>query len=354
MEFGHSPRAAAAVPEAMTPLRSPLPLALPVQSRSTPGGSRLASKKECLQYETPGRTPRRGGAVSIGPCTPQRSTPDCKRLPSWPSRSFSMETPEAKKRSINTPPSGPMMLQKRLEDDIEAALLRGSLSLLSLALLRGHCCGQDHCVHEAVRRQNVRALEFLLQRDVQDVDAHCCGRRPLHLAIQACMVEGDAGYKMAELLLQHAARPNLQCGDDWSVDAPLHEATKRGCAAAVALLLRYGADPNAADMNSYTPLHVACRQTPFQFGTHHGEVVQLLLRHGAVPYHTDLFGLAPLQYAHDGSLRRRLIQAEQAWSRRALALARGRSCVGGGQGEDEARIICCSIHELFEAIIHFL
>lgn len=268
-----------------------------------------------------------------------------------------LATPEVKKRSIATPPSSPAMLQKRLQYDIDNALRRSSLPLLSLALLRGHCCGDDHCLYEAVRRQNLRALEFLLQRGHStnhDVDSQCGGRRPLHLAIQACMAEGDVGYKMAELLLKHGSRPDALRDDDPAVDTPLHNATKRGCPAAVALLLCYGADPNGADMSGFTPLHVVCRQTPFHpCGTSHEEVIQLVLRHGACPSLVDHFGLEPLHYAHDVGLRQKLLQAERWWSRGFLRLARGR-----GQKDDESSrnliVACCHFPEIFETIIKWL
>ena len=42
------------------------------------------------------------------------------------------------------------------------------------------------------------------------------------------MFNGDVGYSMTELLLQHGARPSRAVEDDPSIDPPLHEATKRG------------------------------------------------------------------------------------------------------------------------------
>ena len=79
---------------------------------------------------------------------------------------------------MRSPPSCPIVHKKRLQDDIDLALQRKSLPLLSLTLLRGHSCGDNHGIHEAVRRQHMGALEFLLQCSSKgDVDRHCHGRR---------------------------------------------------------------------------------------------------------------------------------------------------------------------------------
>ncbi|CAJ1366859.1 unnamed protein product, partial [Effrenium voratum] len=101
------------------------------------------------------------------------------RTPNW-----LLKTPEAKKRIAATPPSGPSM-QRRLRDDIQTALLQDSDTLLAVALLRQHRCRGNHSVYEAVKRHNLRALEFLLQRQAADLDEACLGCRPLHLATQA-------------------------------------------------------------------------------------------------------------------------------------------------------------------------
>lgn len=44
-----------------------------------------------------------------------------------------------------------------------------------------------------------------------------------------------------------------------------------GSAPAVALLLHARADPDELDANGETPLHLACRQAPFQGGAAQGE-----------------------------------------------------------------------------------
>ena len=44
----------------------------------------------------------------------------------------------------------------------------------ALALLRKHRCCSNHCVYEAVRRQNFRALEYLLQRKARALSHVIC------------------------------------------------------------------------------------------------------------------------------------------------------------------------------------
>jgi ankyrin repeat protein len=235
------------------------------------------------------------------------------------------ETPKAKKEIISTPPSGPAMLQRRLRDDIEAALCRKSLPLLSLALLRSHCCSADHCVHEAVKRQHVKALQFLLQHSscLSQVDDHCNAMRPLHTAILHSMSKDGAGFQMAEVLLSFGASANYYRGDDPSLGAPLHVAAKRGNVAMVALLLAHGADPNAHDANGQTPLHMSCRRMGFQSDGVGDQVARLLLSHGANPVRVDALGLSPSDCAHTAGMRQLLRQATKSWAQQQLAPARG-------------------------------
>lgn len=280
-------------------------------------------------------TPKKRGIP--GPKSPMSST--CKepsvppstpmRLPAaalWSSEidSSMTETPKAKKEIVSTPPSGPAMLQRRLRDDIEAALCRKSLPLLSLALMRGHCCGADHCLHEAVRRQHVKALKFLLQHSTSlQVDEHCNALRPLHNAILHAMSKDGAGFQMAEALLSFGASPNSCRGDDSTLGSPLHMAAKRGSVPMVTLLLAHGADPNALDASGQTPMHVACRRMSFQPGVVEDKVVRLLLSHGANPVCADDYGLTPSDCAHTMGMKKLLRQATKSWAQQQLASARG-------------------------------
>ncbi|KAH8834258.1 ankyrin repeat-containing domain protein [Flagelloscypha sp. PMI_526] len=129
-------------------------------------------------------------------------------------------------------------------------------------------------------------------------------RTPLHLA--AFM--GHDSVVMA--LLSFAANPNIAYRDGLT---PLHWATKKGYLAVVWSLLEFransnatgsihghldvahallkkGADPNAANHNLRTPLHLAAKNG-------HLNVIELLLRSNANPYNTDKNGRTPFQLA---------------------------------------------------------
>lgn len=222
-------------------------------------------------------------------------------------------TPDGKTTGFSTPPV-PDLMNKRMKDDIDAALVRGSVPLLSLALLRHHKCYSDHCLHEAITIQNVKALSFLLENGVHGVDEHCGGFRPLHLAVNACMVEHDTGYNMAKLLLQNSACPDKCPGDLPDVEAPIFDAMRRGCAAAVELLLCHGANVDAVDANGRSALHVACQKVAGcevrGWEVVHRPIISLLLKHGA--------------------LREKLKRSQQDWTRCQLARVGGRAAVQEG------------------------
>jgi len=326
---------------------------------SSPVRSASKGSAICLPCETIVQTPGSSSSRAL-PCTPVQDkraapckTPEWRPLPAWniSSGGLDSQTPEAKKKTSLTPPSGPSMLQGRLRDDIDLALRQGSAPMLALALVRGHRCsagGGNHCIHEAVSRQHIRALEFLLNRNAADIEEHCGGRRPLHIAMQACMGKGDTAYCLAQMLLQHGARPGPMAGDDPSIQPPLHDATRRGCPAAMALLLRFRADANAVDTAGDSPLHIACRQTPFQGGSLQNDVILLLLRHGAHPCAKDVHGFTALSYARDAGLRRTLYQAEHRWSCSELRIALGsaRPAISGPA--------VMTMAEIFECVAKFL
>lgn len=213
-----------------------------------------------------------------------------------------VSTPTTKcKVSVFTPPPAPSMerQQREVEDDVKTALGWGSTSLLSWTLVRGRSCscGIDHALHEAINFQHPVALEFLLTRGVKETLNVSCGgcgssgHRPLHRAIRMTRAEGDVGYVMSRLLLEHGANPNM------AGDTPLHDAASCACPAAVSLLLAYHADPNAANQNGQTPLHAVCRRMLFSSSDLQEQVVEALLACGADPSRRDGAGMLPVDYA---------------------------------------------------------
>lgn len=250
-------------------------------------------------------------------CTPSPTSAGTRRsgrlrLPS---------TPEPKARQTWTPPSNPVVYQRALHIEIEDAVDQASPDLLQLALARSKLFN-GRCLYEAVARGNVRALEILLRHRVEDVDEQWHGLRPLHLALRSCVDEGDEGFRMSELLLRCGAQPNRIAGDELAAgqDTPLHEAVRRGCAAAVALLLRHGADVNACDAAGNSPLHAVAQQ-PALWSCHRAEsVAVLLLRGGASPVCVNAAKRLPSHYARE-ELKARLLAAESHWARRRLLVA---------------------------------
>jgi len=78
------------------------------------------------------------------------------------------KTPEKRKQRFESPPSGAGQRTRRLGNEIEAALAANSMPSLSLALLRGHRCRQEHCVMEAVIQTNLKTLRFLIESGATD------------------------------------------------------------------------------------------------------------------------------------------------------------------------------------------
>eukprot|EP00747_Dinoflagellata_sp_TGD_P169400 gnl/TRDRNA2_/TRDRNA2_198315_c0_seq1.p1 gnl/TRDRNA2_/TRDRNA2_198315_c0~~gnl/TRDRNA2_/TRDRNA2_198315_c0_seq1.p1 ORF type:complete len:379 (+),score=55.61 gnl/TRDRNA2_/TRDRNA2_198315_c0_seq1:87-1223(+) len=288
-------------------------------------------------------------AVLEKAASPQMTFVELRTPPCSPMR---IDTKKAKELNTCTPPRAPGLRRKRLNDDIETALNRDSMPLLTVALLQAHCCCADHCVHEAVKQKHLRALEFLLKSGNQRLDEHCQGQRPLHVAIGSCTGLGDCGYEMAKLLLQHGARPDYCEGDSRTVHSPLEDAVMRGNDAAVALLLDHRADVNATDVNGRTALHAACCQTSVNDDHgYHEPVIMRLLSHGACPSTADACGHTPGHYVTDEKLSKVLAKAERQYHMAVLKLARGSERSIPREQDHHA---CWFIPEFLEIIASFV
>jgi len=230
------------------------------------------------------------------------------------------------------------------------------VSLLTFALHRGHQCSAGHPVFEAAKTNQLPAVEFLLRRGFQ-VDELCCGRRPLHCAIQNCMTEGDIGYQMAEVLLKNGARPEVCSGDDVMSPSLLHGAAQRCCAASLGLLLAHGADPNQANARGDTPLHVACRQAgPFYDDGFLEKTIGLLLRYGANPVKGDAAGLAPVIFLpkHHLMLRNKFARAERWWAQRDMKIFCGYYELDRVMHANSQCASCFTLPEVASTIMSFL
>jgi len=260
-------------------------------------------------------------------------------------------TPEARGVPWHmAPPPAPSLQRERREQesDIKVALEWNSEPLLTMTLLSAHAheCSLDHALHQAVQSHHQDALRFLLERGASGLEEPCRGERPLMKAVRACLMEGDEGFRMVEMLLQHGARVSAPA-DDAEQDTPLHDAAQRGGVALAGLLLRYGADPNLPNAFGRTPLHTACLQLPWQ---QEPALVEMLVDHGADPRLRDNSGRLPqdLILGHPmAQLVLQRLERETRWlERRSAVLARGR---GTGQHP-----VCRVPDLIFRAVAQFL
>ncbi|OBT74818.1 hypothetical protein VF21_06477 [Pseudogymnoascus sp. 05NY08] len=144
-------------------------------------------------------------------------------------------------------------------------------------------------LHAAAERGDIAVAKFLLENGADVDDSNVRVATPLHIAAN----QGD--LDMATLLLDHGADINF-CGKTatWEIcdyyGAPLHFACLRSSEAGISMinfLLENGADLEAMDIHSATPLHTAAAECSLS-------TVKLLLDHGAPVNIRDELGITPL------------------------------------------------------------
>jgi len=202
-------------------------------------------------------------------------------------------TPERHAALLFTPPSCPRSSWQdtELDDDVRAAFKIGSVPLLSFAFSRHDCyCGIDHLFHAAIKRQQPKALELLLSCGTMNhlLDMPCRGQTPLHQAVLMSHTEDDVGCNMTSMLLVSGADVNAT---DLHSETPLHKASRKACLAVVKILLQHGAVANLVSTSGSTALHVLCDKAFYAAGDI--AVLEELLAHGAAPALRNSDGLRP-------------------------------------------------------------
>lgn len=263
-----------------------------------------------------------------------------------------LSTPEPRlNQGLLTPPPAPCQSrdQREFNQDVDIALDWHSESLLTMTLMRNHGseCTGDHELHEAIRLQHVRALEFLLQLGSRDVEEPCRGCRPLLRATRLAVVNGDAGHRMVQLLLQKGAKPDgdLEANELGSqvlgemslfhtgrrlepgTTTPLIQAAARGTVSLCHLLLQSGANPNRSNEDGETALHAVCQQSWEAGRAQAAQLIDLLTQAGADPRARDRGGLRPRDHLPPQGAEemcRRLLKQELWLERRLIVMVRHR------------------------------
>ena len=148
-------------------------------------------------------------------------------------------------------------------------------------------------LHFAAHNNNVDLVKFLLEHeantDVSDNDGHT----PLHMAVK------NHRYDNIELLLKHGANINSSGKPGGMKWTPLHSAITCD-AEMMKFLLRKGANSNAKDWVSRTPLHWAV-------DSGYSEKVEILLKSGANIKVKDKDGATALSLVKNGNMNIKML-----------------------------------------------
>ncbi|XP_023313244.1 uncharacterized protein LOC106655411 [Trichogramma pretiosum] len=162
--------------------------------------------------------------------------------------------------------------------------------------------GGDPLLHRALGDENTDLVERLLGRydaDPNELDAQR-GATPL---LSIVWRQLPSAYVFARLIFEVCSRPDVNQtvqvdARDWSGNTALHWAMDSGDPRLIELLLRQGADPNLANAEGSTALHVVCRRDADDRAsvTRFFEVCGEIQREVRVDAR-DRWGRTPLQWA---------------------------------------------------------
>ena len=167
-------------------------------------------------------------------------------------------------------------------------------------------------VHEAASTGSLHMLEMLLAAGGRAQAQDFNGNSPLHLAADASssVLSEDISNAAISKLLKFGANPNIANHDG---DTPLHVAARTHglhSSTGIESLLSAGAAPNRFNAKGYTPLHTAVES----YSMHNADVVRALLSSGAQATAVNGNGFTALQLIarygpDDGSIITLLLQS---------------------------------------------
>jgi ankyrin repeat protein len=155
----------------------------------------------------------------------------------------------------------------------------------------------DTALHVAAAAYRADVAKALIAFGANVSARNRLGAQPIHYAVMGQpgseTWDPQAQSAIVALLLREGADPNAA---DKSGVTPLHRAVRTRCAAAVRVLLANGADPRQKNLRGSTPLHLAVQNTG-RGGSgsdpaleQQRQIVRLLIAHGARADDTDARG----------------------------------------------------------------
>ncbi|CAB0029932.1 unnamed protein product [Trichogramma brassicae] len=113
-------------------------------------------------------------------------------------------------------------------------------------------------LHHALHHGHTRATELLLRGNADPNVASEQKETPLHVIAQRNN-DDELMEHFFKICQDVGKKVEVDCQDECR-QTPLHHALRRGQQKSTATLLKNGADPNVADKDEWTPLHVICQR----------------------------------------------------------------------------------------------